>query len=578
MLNNSPVVKSNGARVLFIGSAAITALLLQWMHHLRLSGDQHGLATIFFVLFAYEDYYPTIFALLILMVAALTPTLPALRNAVRWIGEHPISIAGISLVAMVFGTLFIYHNHPLSMDEYAAVFQSRIFANGHLSGKFPVPILDWLIPPGFQNYFLNVSRVTGEVSETYWPGFALLLTPFTLIGAPWLCNPVVSALTLLAIHKLALELFDDHEAAGLALLLTIASPVIFANGISYYSMPAHLLCNAVFSLLLLRPTTTKAALAGFVGSVALCLHNPVPHILFALPWLAWLSTRPDRSQLLISICAGYLPLCLLLGIGWFLYSGQLVYAVDLATAGAEKISTTDQLHNRLSIFSLPDTTVLLARVIGLAKIWIWAVPGLLILAATGTRNWRSSAPCRLLAASALLTVLGYIFVPVDQGHGWGYRYFHSAWLALPMLATAALYRPVKATVDPHAVFSFSDDSSRGFITVCALLMLIIGIGWRAWEMQSFMAADLAQLPHYTGAEPQIVIVNPAFSFYGADLVQNDPFLRGNVTRMYSHGPQADNAMMTQYYPGFHLVHVDRYGTVWSKAAQTSSLSQQHQQR
>ena len=162
-------------------------------------------------------------------------------------------IAVISAAVLAAGTVIVYHDHPLSMDEYAGYFQSRVFAAGHLSGSFPPPLLDWLIPPGFQDYFLNVSPVSGAVTESYWPGFALLLTPFMWAGVPWLCNPVISALTLLVIHRLALEIFDDREAAGFALMLSAASPVIFANGISYYSMPAHLLANSVFALLLIRP-------------------------------------------------------------------------------------------------------------------------------------------------------------------------------------------------------------------------------------------------------------------------------------------------------------------------------------
>jgi hypothetical protein len=267
------------------------------------------------------------------------------------------------------------------MDEYAAYFQSRIFAAGHMHGKFPVAILNWLIPRGFQNYFLNVSPATGSVAEAYWPGFALLLTPFTWAGVPWLCNPVISALTLLVIHRLALELFGDREAAGFALLLTIASPVIFANGISYYSMPAHLLANCVFALLLLRPSVLRAVAAGIVGSVALTLHNPVPHILFAAPWLVWVATRPRGACLLASLVVGYLPLTALLGAGWFIFSGNLLHdgLPRLMDPGAPWL----RLQHMLRIFSLPDGTIVLARFIGVAKVWVWAVPGLMVLAAVG---------------------------------------------------------------------------------------------------------------------------------------------------------------------------------------------------
>jgi hypothetical protein len=570
VLSRSPVVPSAGPRILFMVGAIVTTAILLWTLELRRSGDLHGLATIFFVLFADNDYPGTLCALLVLVGALFGSRCIPARRFVHWAGDHPIAIAIVTASLLALGTLFIYHNHPLAMDEYAAYFQSRVFAAGQLHGTFPAAQLDWLIPRGFQNYFLNVSRVTGSVAEGYWPGFALLLTPFTWTGVPWLCNPVISALTLLVIHGLALEMYDDREAAGFALLLTIASPVIFANGISYYSMPAHLLANSVFALLLVRPTTLRAAVAGVVGSIALTLHNPVPHMLFAAPWLVWVATRRGGMRLFASLIAGYLPLCVLLGLGWFLFSGHLLREGLVSVAGPA--APLHRLQHMLETFSLPDATVVLARLIGIAKTWVWAVPGLVILAAAGAIRWRQDALCRLFTASALLTLLGYFLVPVDQGHGWGYRYFHSAWMALPLLATGALFRParIRSEASSHSRL-FEDDETKGFVATCMLLTLVFGVGLRAWQLEDFVARDISQVPQYTGTERRIVILEGRHSFYGGDLVQNDPWLRINEIRMYSHGAAADERMMAQYYPELHRVYSDRYGTVWSRASSTPKM-------
>jgi hypothetical protein len=78
-----------------------------------------------------------------------------------------------------------------------------------------------------------------------------------------------------------------------------------------------------------------------------------------------------------------------------------------------------------------------------------------------------------------------------------------------------------------------------------------------------MARDLSQLPQYQGNGWRVVIIDTRFSFYGADLVQNDPFLRGPEIRMYSHGAAADEQMMAHYYPELRRVYAYRYGTVWS---------------
>jgi hypothetical protein len=308
----------------------------------------------------------------------------------------------------------------------------------------------------------------------------------------------------------------------------------------------------------------RAVAAGFVGSIALCLHNPVPHMLFAVPWLIWVATRPRGIRLLALLCVGYLPLCLLLGVGWFEFSNHLRDSGLDSGAAAD----TDRLRAITSVFAPPTATVLLARFIGVAKIWIWAVPGLLILAVYGAVRCRRNALCMLFAASAAITLIGYLFVPADQGHGWGYRYFHSAWMALPLLATAAMFRPVgisntRQHADTTAADIFADPDTKAFVTACVLLTLVFGVGFRAWEMQDFIAWDLNQLPHYTGTERRVVILDPTLGFYGGDLVQNDPWLRSNEIRMYTHGPTDDQQLMAEYYPTLKRVFADRHGSVWS---------------
>jgi hypothetical protein len=563
VLTDSPVVRATGPRILFLACAAVTAALLLWLHQLRLGGAVPGLTLIFYVLFAIEDHGAAACELLILVAAVFIAAKIPVRTLLRGVGARPATVAAITAVILCMGALGVYHDHPLSMDEYAAYFQAQVFAAGHLTGQFPVALRDWLIPSGFQDFFLQISHADGRVASTYWPGHALLMAPFAWAGIPWACNPVLSALTLVVIHRLAMHLFENVEAAGLALLLTVASPVFFGIGISYYSMPAHLLANSLYALLLVRPTPLRALGAGVVGSVALSLHNPVPHALFAIPWLIWIVTRQGGIRLFAIMCLGYLPLSVLLGFGWFELSHQLRNAgLD---PGAHS-SSADLLKAMLSVFSVPTATVVLGRFIGLAKIWVWAVPGLLLLAAYGAIRWRHNTLCLLLAASAVVTFIGYFFFPADQGHGWGYRYFHSAWIALPLLATAAMYRPAGSSAAPVLTAAgeiFEDEDTRSYVTACILLTLIFGVGLRAWQMQTFIAGDMSQLPHYRGTERRIVIVDIGLSFYGADLVQNDPWLRGNVIRMVSHGFAEDRKMMAQYYPAWQKVYGDRFGTVWS---------------
>jgi hypothetical protein len=558
-----PVVRS-ATRTLLLTSAAVTVGILLWTSHLRASAPSRLFDWGFFVLFAVYDYWGAICALLILICAAFVPVSFPFRRILRWTGEHPVVIAVVSAIILSLGTLLVYKNFRLSADEYVPFFQSQVFAAGRLTGQIPPPLLDWAIPKGFQNYFLNVSSVTGRVASSYWPSFALLLTPFTWLGIPWACNPVISACTVLAIHRLTLRLFNDVEAAGLAVLLTVASPVFLADGISYYSMPAHLLANTVYALLLLQPTAKRAFAAGLVGSVALTLHNPYPHLLFAIPWAIWLITRERGLRLSLWMVAGYLPLCLLLGVGWLWLSQDLLReGLNVAGAAVRRVGST---------FTKPNATILIRRLAGLSKLWLWAVPGLPLLAAVGAWKWRHDARCLTLAASAVTTLAGYMIFWADQGHGWGYRYFHSAWMVLPVLGAGAL---ICAPSMRKSAQLFASDDTRAFVVACALLTMVIGVPLRAWQMHGFITEKLEQAPAYSSTSQQIVFIRTEGSFYAADLVQNDPFLRGRLIRMASHGNEANERMMHEYFPGYHRLYSDAHGETWSVGPEVVATGDLH---
>jgi hypothetical protein len=385
------------------------------------------------------------------------------------------------------------------------------------------------------------------------------MTPFTWLGISWACNPVLSGLTLVVLHRIARRLFDD-DGVGMVMLFTIASPVFFADGISYYAMTAHLCLNGLFVLLLLDPTPRRLLAAGFVGSVALTLHNPVPHTLFAIPWLVWIALRPQAMRNLALLAAGYLPLCALLGIGWWMYINGLSHA---GVPAAE----THTGHQVATFFALPTANVFSARLVGAMKVHLWAVPVLLSLAIIGAwRLWRQPL-MRLLALSALLTYFGYFFIPPDQGHGWGFRYFHSAWLALPLLAAGALARVSGQATNDNWV---EDIHLRTFVVASAVIALFAANGLRAVQIDEFISDMRAQVPAGPVHGPQVIFVDPTHAFYGRDLVQNDPFLRDEVIRMISRGTAQNARFMQEFRPGYVQRIADYRGEVWAPAPNPGS--------
>jgi hypothetical protein len=316
-----------------------------------------------------------------------------------------------------------------------------------------------------------------------------------------------------------------------------------AYAISFYSMQAHLVANLLFVWLLLKPTFTRAFLAGVVGSVALLLHNPFPHTMFALPWILGLARTRGQDRMVLPLLAGYVPLLLVIGGGW-------AHMRQVISAGPSSFAA---MSNDISwAFKLPDKAMLDAQVASFTKLWIWAVPGLFPLAVLGRMRLGSDLRVRLLVQSALLTCAGYVFFKFDQGHGWGYRYFHSAFGVVPILAGCGM-----------AVRTQGDDHLTAFAGAAALLSLLVVLPVQLAQIQSVIAGHQAQLPpvHRPGNNVYFIRYS-GLGFYLPDLVQMDPLLRDPDLILYSRGSDADARLLRENWPTATLVERQKTVQEW----------------
>lgn len=450
-----------------------------------------------------------------------------------FLGAHEIYISMAATALFLLGSIYVYRGVAFSMDEYAAVFQAKIFAAGRLTAQLPPSVIDWLLPPGFNGAFVVASRTSGRAIEAYWPGFSLLLAPFEYIGIPGLCNATLSGIAILLIHRITLEITHERRAAGWAVAFTVCSGAFIANAISLYSMQAHLTANLLFAWLLLKPTARRAFGAGVVGSLALVLHNPFPHTMFAAPWIISMMRSDERRPFLFPLIAGYIPLLLALGVGW-------MYLRELITAGDSGFNVIG--NNLTAVFALPDKSMLDMRVAALVKMWIWAVPCLFLLAGLGRIRRGDDWRVRLLMQSAVTTFCGYVFFIYDQGHGWGYRYFHSAWGGMPILAACAMS---KSTGPSGRLISFAG--------AAAALNLVLVIPFQMMQIEGTIALHSAQLPPPRRPGNDVYFVHSSGGFYLSDLVQMDPLLRSNDLILFSGGAEPDAELRRQNWPKASVV-------------------------
>jgi hypothetical protein len=489
----------------------------------------------------------------------------------RVLGRSPWRTAAAAFVGLCAAVFLVVRNHPLAGDEHIALFQARAYAAGHLTGLFPRDLASRLIPWTYQQHWLIVGA-DGSVASIYWPGYSLILAPFALIGAPWACNPLLASLSLVLLSKTASKLTSDPRAGGWAMLFALASPGFIGLAISYFSMTAHLFFNLLFAWLLLDRTRARLVAAGVVGSIALVLSNPVPHLLFALPWIWWIGRQPGGRRQLIALGAGYAPLALTLGLGWWLFLRHL----QGDTGALPYLPDGDLLHRLANliwylllefrnVFTFPGSDTLTKRIGEQVRLWSWAIPGLPLLALAGW--WvlgRRVAELHLFALSLLATLLGYLSVSFDQGHGWGARYVHPAWSALPILASAAM------------VCTGNGDRGRelrNYVGRLALYSLVFATALRMFQIRLFMTEQLALRPPFDRHAREIVFISENFDYYTQDFVQNDPFLRNPVIFMMSRGRILDyRDVIKPHFPAAQLTYDGPGGQVWRLPAIKPSLS------
>ena len=167
-------------------------------------------------------------------------------------------------------------------------------------------------------------------------------------------------------------------------------------------------------------------------------------------------------------------------------------------------------------------------------------------------------PANLLAMALAITFFGFFLVPFDQGHGWGYRYVHSAWFVLPVLAALGLSQADSA----------QSTRLRNMAGWAIVLPLVFANALRLVQVDIFMNRHLNQVPPLAApADPvraEIVFIDPEAGFYTRDMVHNDPLLRKPRLTMVYDGREKTAALMAQRFPDYTRSAQGTWGELWTK--------------
>ena len=427
-----------------------------------------------------------------------------------------IAVAVVVFAVAAIGTQTVFHNYLVTADEYLADFQARIFLRGKFQAEVPSA---WISAERFLNlpFFVQYFPANHSWNSVYLPVYAAMRAVFQSVGLQSLLNPFLAALTVLAVYGTARNIWPESKTNALvAIGLLVSSSQFLVMSMTSYSMPAHLALNAIWLWLYSRPDRGWFYLAPLVGVLAIGLHQPIVHALFALPFLLRLVLQ-RRWRAVLIFAPIYLAGCAL----WFAWQARYQVGGNAGIGSFFKI-----LNPRMPIIQSMN----LLLIIGWASL---ATPLLTVLGASQFFKVRPIIQDSIL--SCLLTFGFYFFFYLDQAHGWGYRYFHGAIVCFLIVAVAGFNR-LSNLVGQHR--------ATKFVLVAIAASLLIQFPLRCFEAERFVRPYARTAAAIHAIPKDIVAFDWRDAWYSADLIRNDPFLeqRPIIVSIFQLTPAAVTAL------------------------------------
>lgn len=406
--------------------------------------------------------------------AALDVVDRALR-AVPSLAFAVLAGAAATALAFHFGATLFGH-HAVSGDEFAQLWQARLLGAGRFFARAPAH-------PEFFSTSMTLD-VDGRWFGQFPIGGPALLQLGTMLGAPWLIDPILTGVAVVAFHFFARGIGDERFARRATILFALSPFVLFMGG----SMMNHVGTLAAVTCALAAlvawhdaPTRTRAAAAaagvGFAIGCAATIR-PYDAVLVALPiglfQLRRVVQRPALAPSLIAqVVAGAIPVIILLAANHATTGSATRFAYDVLNGAAHRPG----FH--LDPFGTPHTPerglyLISSYLMRLNAILLgWPVPALLVACTVLVLQRSATVWDHLLVA-----ILGAILV--GYGAYWSESYFVGP--RFLFIATPALLVSVARL--PDVLRSRSHTPTRR-LAAGLLVPLWLAVTWatpRAWTM------------------------------------------------------------------------------------------------
>jgi hypothetical protein len=250
-------------------------------------------------------------------------SIPNRRFAILLVASTLLLTAGFSW--------YCFATRPTTADEIAQLFHARILLSGHLS-----------LPPDPNPEFFAIDNVIDHprwMSQFPIGGPAVLAVGVAL-GAPWLLNCLLTALTALNVYRFARVAYSEAQAR-VAGMLFAASPMVLVMGgsqmnhtptaffvtLALVSM-AHWLISDDASALRRHSAVIGASLG--VATAIRPLDGALVSAMVGAAMLWRVARQPrTRSSLLAGFAAGAVPVALLLVANWKMTGHPFLFGYEV---------------------------------------------------------------------------------------------------------------------------------------------------------------------------------------------------------------------------------------------------------
>lgn len=453
---------------------------------------------------------------------------------------------------------YVFGGIPRIDDGVASLFQARLFARG--AATIPLPEMA---------YFYNMFGVLGfRQGVEHWcgmypPGWPALLTPGVWAGAPWLVNPVLGGLLIVAIGEIGRRLFGERTGRAAALLALPSPFVAVLSGLHLSHVATALfLIGALLGLLKLKETRGWAwgGCAGACWGIAF-LCRPLDAVLVGGIMAFGFSMPPKR----LWACRGGVAA----GLAAALLSAAALLAFQQKTTGDWRVPGHELGMGKWGKFGFVQLTENRAhtpakgiehgaRRLGELNqnLLGWAVPSMLVallpflLGRARTKEWML-----LLSMPALLGAFGAYWY-YEECYSPRYLFSSAPFLFVLSARGLAVLREAAGDAEPWK-------RAPAFVAVSGALFLAASIPFHFGRFGQDYYDVEELLPRVTrdyGIENALVFMDAVGlddrkaddenDYYATGFMRNDLDMRGDV--LYARNLRERNVELARIHPGRNL--------------------------